>query len=643
MRARTRHELSRSRFAERHAVRSAAAIGLCAWVGGVGVAQSTTGAFFPAQATITRIPYYSGNEIARGDLNGDGADDVVAANGLFTVGPNSMPFRGVLFNEDGSTYATVTPAVSPIPTYANGFRRTALADFDEDGRVDALSLTFPFELLFSRNEGQGKAVQGFPTHTVVASFASLLGLTFPNTNVDPLATVPVFVTGDFDLDGHADLLVGVTLIYGLFLGVPPAIGSGGLVFFFGNGDGTFSAPHLVPTADAPIDAEFVDWDGNGIGDTLLLLGHTAVVTTPIGQYQDYFTIYDVTTTASGGRTIAPRGASQWLGTSRYTSFAYIPDTASTPRVLAFAGHECALATTMRPQLWVTEVDAAGLVAGIPAPVGPAIVAIGNCDMQGIQVADFDLDGHLDVVGLVEGESTLSTPIQRTEICFVAGPFDATGAHGVMGSLTTTNTWSTTLNHPPMQGSGFIYSPNRGHPDVLQVVDLDSDGAPDIVASNMLRPSPTGTAEPVILSVVNSSPGALGLTTGNVRRLAFGTPDPTGRLARCGIQGGDPVLGNGAFRLSLRDAPASGIAALVAARTTSPHGTLGLAMALVPEFVGFVQPLTALQQGAGALEEYLPLPALPALLDPTAVFQWVILDSATGLLECSDAILVDFGP
>ncbi len=177
----------------------------------------------PAQAAVARL--------AAGDLDGDGATDVVAAAGQSVVWingdgwatstiPLGTPAVLAVGDFDGDGFADVLGAqldgavtlfrgagngslragASVIPS--GGATRLALGDFNEDGRVDAVA-------------------GGSPSRIVLGAAGSGIALGVS----PPIAGPPV--VGDFNGDGHLDIVGCVS--------ATPAI-------VLGHGDGSFGAP-----------------------------------------------------------------------------------------------------------------------------------------------------------------------------------------------------------------------------------------------------------------------------------------------------------------------------------------------------------------------------------------------------------------
>jgi hypothetical protein len=165
------------------------------------------GTFQPPQAFAPPIAnLHSNDAFLTADVNGDGAKDIVTAQGLVFLGQG-----------DGVTY-TLQPqaAFAPIPTATNKFAPSIVAaDFNNDGKLDLATDDGATIRTFQGN-GDGTFTAG-PTYPTISNYGFL------------------FAT-DLDGDGNIDLWTGYSGngVYG---------GDGYLpnlaYALMGNGDGTF--------------------------------------------------------------------------------------------------------------------------------------------------------------------------------------------------------------------------------------------------------------------------------------------------------------------------------------------------------------------------------------------------------------------
>lgn len=161
-----------------------------------------------------RADYRTGREprsIAIGDIDGDGRLDLVVANTETFYGRSVSVLRG---NGDGTfrpRIDTSTDGVSP--------RTIALADFDEDGRLD----------LVAGYEGGGTFVY------VMRGLGD--GRFGPLEGYDSAYGPITVATGDVNEDGHQDFVVG-----GYY--------DGAVSVHLGRGDGTFATKVEIPVPGA---------------------------------------------------------------------------------------------------------------------------------------------------------------------------------------------------------------------------------------------------------------------------------------------------------------------------------------------------------------------------------------------------------
>jgi hypothetical protein len=215
--------------------------------------------------------------VAIGDFNGDGIPDVAAVEG------SPEPLVSILLgNSDG----TFQPARNiPVP---GAFLDLAVADFTGDGHADiALTTDAGVAVLLGNGDGTFQAPRYFSAaggsarHLAVGDYdgdgtpdlAVLSFDPFPQGTVTILlgngdgsfresthfaagGIVEAIAAGDFNSDGRQDLVVGNELTYD----------TGDLVFFFGNGDGTFQAPRTLDIGAIPTSIAVQDLNGDGVPD-----------------------------------------------------------------------------------------------------------------------------------------------------------------------------------------------------------------------------------------------------------------------------------------------------------------------------------------------------------------------------------------
>jgi len=194
-------------------------------------------AAFGQSITYTHGEYPSkGFPGTQADMNGDGILDMVTTG----TGPTGkVGFYVTLSNPDGSYQ---TPAFYTSP-YNGGTGNVVLGDFNRDGKVDAAEVEQTSSYYIFLNKGDG---------TLLRSWNFSTGQGTLNINI---------TTADFNHDGKLDLVI----MDGLH--TP-------LQFLYGHGDGTFSAPVLIPTDGTPISYFFIgDYDADGNADLATTWSH----------------------------------------------------------------------------------------------------------------------------------------------------------------------------------------------------------------------------------------------------------------------------------------------------------------------------------------------------------------------------------
>ena len=215
------------------------------------------GAFSAPQELINSgiaRPYFESFVVS--DFNGDGLDD------FLIVDRASSNASVELSNGDG-TFRAVTTALAEGNLDQH---TTAVADFNKDGKLDLVYL-YGTNAYVLKGNGDGS----FQAAALMLPIPSYQGA---------VPTLYAVTTGDFDGDGKPDIAV-VALVGGTQ--PPPAIATVAYVFF-GNGDGTFSAPALA--------GEFVEYyntihsaDLGKSGRSDLILQATGLAEPPLGVVQ----------------------------------------------------------------------------------------------------------------------------------------------------------------------------------------------------------------------------------------------------------------------------------------------------------------------------------------------------------------------
>lgn len=204
-----------------------------------------TGSFSSPQLTTGVYDIYPGNGTRRvADINQDGRDDLFSNDysGLYTS----------LSSGDGTfTVITTTVTSTGIQGPNDTFSPAVLADFDHDGKLDAVWAAGP-HVMFSKGHGDG-------------SFDSNARSVPIPTGISSQWTLAVVTAGDFDGDGNED--------FALLLDVQnpndPLTASVAYVFY-GKGDGTFTSGLLAGKFDRPYTGIYsADLSNQGLADLIL--------------------------------------------------------------------------------------------------------------------------------------------------------------------------------------------------------------------------------------------------------------------------------------------------------------------------------------------------------------------------------------
>jgi hypothetical protein len=191
-----------------------------------------TGNFGAPVVTTLALPELGALSV--GDFNEDGKADLVVST---IDGGNQANFI-LLGNGDGTFQAP-----SQIPG-SGGFFRAIVADLNGDGHQD---LVFGANGNVSVSLGKGDGTFSDPT------LAPLMSGSFPGSYRG-------IAVGDFNGDGKLDIVAADT-------GSLPV---GNLVFYPGNGDGTFGTPTSHPLdSDLPVSIASGDFNGDGKQDIVV--------------------------------------------------------------------------------------------------------------------------------------------------------------------------------------------------------------------------------------------------------------------------------------------------------------------------------------------------------------------------------------
>ena len=270
------------------------------------------------------------------DIDGDGDLD------LFAPGTEQSY---LLRNDGGGTWADVTTAQLP-PDPENRNRTATFADTDRDGDPDLVYATGN-GLLVLRNDGAGTFSTWFDPWMPFAP-ASAEGVAF----------------GDVDGDGDEDMAVASYPLY------PDFSYQNKLWLNDGRGRYTDATAQLPPDGDASTAAAFSDVDGDG--DLDLLFANEGPTRLYLNDGTGYFT---------------PSAAGQMPPTAGYSYGLELGD------VDGDGDEDIVLANAFQPDDYLFLNDGSGFFTDFTAAQLPN----GNDNSRGVELADVDGDGDLDIL------------------------------------------------------------------------------------------------------------------------------------------------------------------------------------------------------------------------------------------------------
>jgi hypothetical protein len=426
------------------------------------------------QVNFSTPPTYSGGgTVFVADFNGDGKPDILTADGTLNLG-----------NGDG-TFRTGTP-VSGQPL--------AVADFNGDGRQDVLEQAQgTLQVLLGNGDGT------FQPPIITNIGVTLTAVVATDLNGDGKADVAGVFNNELLVyinNGGGTFAAGVPYNLGTFQGLPTLMvfgdfngdhktdaavltegAPGQVIVLLGNGDGTFqSTPLISPGIDGPIAVVVRDFNGDlklDLAISEVLNNGNVQVATVFLQLGNGDGTFQAPTTAFNG-PYSGEGANGFEN----TALAAAGVNGDGKLDLVFAADLIGI--------YLGNGD--GTFSNTPNYYQP--MASGSS--TGIAIADFNLDGKLDVAAdgeilLGNGNGTLQGPptvlLPSSADVAAVGKFIKTGAPGVAAiSSGTTNSLYILTN----DGSGILSLANTyplQQPSyAIAAADVNGDGNLDLIVT-----------------------------------------------------------------------------------------------------------------------------------------------------------------
>ena len=452
--------------------------------------------------------FTSAIEVVTGDFNNDGKTDIAVAS--------SSTNEIVVFPGNG----TINFSTATRKNYLVGTAPQSLivGDFDGDNTLDiACANQSSGNATVLLNKGDGTFPSGFNVAGTASSkpnsvatgdlngdgkddvvtandngsfsvyLANGTGLGTVATTSTPANTLAKVVQlADLNHDGNLDLLVAVANS-----GNSPAPTS--LLVYFGNGDGTFGTPTLYNTGGySPQTISVADLNGDG--------------------YPDVIVAHNSETFAS----VFLNSATGILGTPTHATVGTFQNAVAIGDVTGDG----------KPDLVASLYTSTGSIVVLPGngdgTFGAAILSDGGSAPSGLQLADFDNDGKLDLAvvnsnlsvpaqnflrvmkGNGDGTFTLTNLYQAESNALMPtlGDFNGDGK----SDLAVVNQYANSVSVYTGVGDGtFLYTASYltgSSPRWVTTGDLNGDGKTDLVTANYL--SPTGNPNGVTI-LLNTLP------------------------------------------------------------------------------------------------------------------------------------------